>query len=224
MPELGDLFRHWGYLGIVPVVVLGNAGRPIPEETVLALAGYLVRRGELARLGHGPGCPADQGHTRRTFRETENGVAVNRTEGLAVLGSAILANEECHLLAKLMRDAAYMVSWGPIVPGREKQALTLFQKSQGFWEKQEADGKTKRVGPLSWLPAAGRGRISKGSRSISGGSTRFRRSSPRTSLTRCRIPRSRLCATSRPASSSEAPRRKSCGSSARRRPSGRWPV
>lgn len=38
-----------------------------------------------------------------TFVEAEDGVTVNRTEGLAVLGSAILANEECYLLAKLMR-------------------------------------------------------------------------------------------------------------------------
>jgi formate dehydrogenase major subunit len=38
-----------------------------------------------------------------TFVETEDGVTVNRTEGIAALGSAILANEECYLLAKLMR-------------------------------------------------------------------------------------------------------------------------
>ena len=38
-----------------------------------------------------------------TFRETEEGVTVNRTEGLAALGSAIIANEECYLLTKLMR-------------------------------------------------------------------------------------------------------------------------
>ncbi|OGK79822.1 MAG: hypothetical protein A2050_01845 [Candidatus Rokubacteria bacterium GWA2_73_35] len=38
-----------------------------------------------------------------TFRETEEGVTVNRTEGLAALGSAVIANEECYLLTKLMR-------------------------------------------------------------------------------------------------------------------------
>lgn len=54
-----------------------------------------------------------------------------------------------------MRDAAYMVSWGQILPGREKEALALFQKAQSFWEKQEADGKLKRVGPF--FLAAGSG-------------------------------------------------------------------
>ncbi len=38
-----------------------------------------------------------------TFTETEDGVTVNRTEGIAMLGSAVIANEECYLLAKLMR-------------------------------------------------------------------------------------------------------------------------
>lgn len=38
-----------------------------------------------------------------TFTETEDGVTVNRTEAIAALGSAIIANEECYLLTKLMR-------------------------------------------------------------------------------------------------------------------------
>lgn len=38
-----------------------------------------------------------------TFRETEDGVSVNRAEGIAALGSAIIANEECYLLVKLLR-------------------------------------------------------------------------------------------------------------------------
>ena len=37
----------WGDLGIFLVVVLGNLGLPVPEETVLALAGYLVWSGRL---------------------------------------------------------------------------------------------------------------------------------------------------------------------------------
>lgn len=44
MPDLNQLIADWGYLGIVLVVVLGNVGLPVPEETVLALAGYLVTR------------------------------------------------------------------------------------------------------------------------------------------------------------------------------------
>ncbi len=38
-----------------------------------------------------------------TFRETEDGVTVNRAEGIAALGSAVITNEECYLLAKAMR-------------------------------------------------------------------------------------------------------------------------
>jgi len=38
-----------------------------------------------------------------TFKETEDGVTVNRTEAIAALGSAVIANEECYLLAKLLR-------------------------------------------------------------------------------------------------------------------------
>ena len=47
MPDIGPLLGHWGYLGIFLVVVLGNVGVPVPEETTLILAGYLVWRGEL---------------------------------------------------------------------------------------------------------------------------------------------------------------------------------
>jgi membrane protein DedA with SNARE-associated domain len=50
MPDLNQLIADWGYLGIVLVVVLGNVGLPVPEETVLALAGYLVWSGRLHLL------------------------------------------------------------------------------------------------------------------------------------------------------------------------------
>ena len=36
---------HWGYAGIFVAVVFGNLGVPVPEETVLALAGYAASRG-----------------------------------------------------------------------------------------------------------------------------------------------------------------------------------
>ena len=47
MAEITRLISDWGYLGIFVVVVLGNLGLPVPEETVLALAGYLVWSGRL---------------------------------------------------------------------------------------------------------------------------------------------------------------------------------
>ena len=50
MTDLTQLIDHWGYIAIFAVVVLGNVGLPLPEETVLALAGYLVWRGDLSLL------------------------------------------------------------------------------------------------------------------------------------------------------------------------------
>jgi membrane protein DedA with SNARE-associated domain len=47
MPDVGHLIGHWGYLAIFVLVVLGNMGVPLPEETVLLLAGYMVWQGEL---------------------------------------------------------------------------------------------------------------------------------------------------------------------------------
>lgn len=47
MPNVEQLVGHWGYLAVFLFVTLGNMGLPIPEETILALAGYLVWRGQL---------------------------------------------------------------------------------------------------------------------------------------------------------------------------------
>jgi membrane protein DedA with SNARE-associated domain len=40
-----ELVAHWGYGAIFVAVLLGNVGVPIPEETILALSGYLAQRG-----------------------------------------------------------------------------------------------------------------------------------------------------------------------------------
>ena len=47
MTSVPQLIGHWGYPAIFVVVVLGNAGLPVPEETILGVAGYLVWRGQL---------------------------------------------------------------------------------------------------------------------------------------------------------------------------------
>jgi len=47
MPDLGQLVSHWGYLAIFLFVILGNIGLPIPEESILVLAGYLTWQGKL---------------------------------------------------------------------------------------------------------------------------------------------------------------------------------
>ena len=47
MPDLTHLFEHWGYLAIFVFVILGNVGIPVPEESILILAGYLVWQGAL---------------------------------------------------------------------------------------------------------------------------------------------------------------------------------
>src|SRR6185369_15209105 len=47
MYDASRLFDHWGYTGLFLAIVLGNMGLPVPEETVLALAGYAASRGVL---------------------------------------------------------------------------------------------------------------------------------------------------------------------------------
>ena len=47
MPDGIALLSTWGYLGIFLAVALGNIGVPLPEETILALAGYAAQRGQL---------------------------------------------------------------------------------------------------------------------------------------------------------------------------------
>lgn len=44
---LGAFLEHWRYPAIFTAVILGNLGLPVPEETVLALGGFLAHRGEL---------------------------------------------------------------------------------------------------------------------------------------------------------------------------------
>jgi len=40
--------EHWGYAAVFAIVLLGSVGFPVPEETILMLAGYLTWRGELS--------------------------------------------------------------------------------------------------------------------------------------------------------------------------------
>lgn len=47
MPDLTHLVDTWGYAAIFAIVVLGNLGLPVPEETVLTVSGYLAWQGHL---------------------------------------------------------------------------------------------------------------------------------------------------------------------------------
>ncbi len=47
MLDLGELIASWGYPAIFLIVTLGNIGLPVPEETVLIVAGYLAWQGYL---------------------------------------------------------------------------------------------------------------------------------------------------------------------------------
>jgi membrane protein DedA with SNARE-associated domain len=42
--------QHYGYAGIFSLMALGIVGLPVPDETLLALAGYLVYRGDLCAI------------------------------------------------------------------------------------------------------------------------------------------------------------------------------
>jgi membrane protein DedA with SNARE-associated domain len=46
-PDVTGLLTHWGYGAIFLAVVLGNVGFPVPEETILAVGGYMAQRGEM---------------------------------------------------------------------------------------------------------------------------------------------------------------------------------
>ena len=47
MPDLTHIIDTWGYAAIFLIVVLGNVGLPVPEETVLTVGGYLAWQGHL---------------------------------------------------------------------------------------------------------------------------------------------------------------------------------
>ena len=47
MPDLTGLIGAWGYAAIFLIVILGNVGLPVPEETVLSVSGYLAWQGQL---------------------------------------------------------------------------------------------------------------------------------------------------------------------------------
>ncbi len=50
MPDLKPLMDYWGYAAIVVIVILGNLGIPVPEESILILAGILVWQRDLRLL------------------------------------------------------------------------------------------------------------------------------------------------------------------------------
>ena len=50
MPQVSQFIEAWGYIAISVIVILGNLGVPIPEETALTVAGYLVWQGHLKFL------------------------------------------------------------------------------------------------------------------------------------------------------------------------------
>jgi membrane protein DedA with SNARE-associated domain len=50
MSDPSHLIVHWGYPAIFFFVFLGNLGLPVPEESILMLAGFLVWKGNLKFL------------------------------------------------------------------------------------------------------------------------------------------------------------------------------
>ena len=48
MGSLRTLIAHWSYLAIFSFVILGNIGVPVPENSVLWIAGYFVWKGRLS--------------------------------------------------------------------------------------------------------------------------------------------------------------------------------
>lgn len=50
MDQLLEKISHYGYPGLFAALVLGIAGLPIPDETLLVFCGYLVARGSMHPL------------------------------------------------------------------------------------------------------------------------------------------------------------------------------
>ena len=50
MHSLPDFLSQYGYAGIFGLLVLGIVGLPVPDETLLVVAGYLISRGQLNPL------------------------------------------------------------------------------------------------------------------------------------------------------------------------------
>ncbi len=50
MDQLLEKISHYGYPGLFAALVLGIAGLPIPDETILVFCGYLVARGAMHPL------------------------------------------------------------------------------------------------------------------------------------------------------------------------------
>ena len=50
MPDLTPFIAQWGYAAIFVIVILGNVGLPVPEETILTVSGYLIWQGRLQPL------------------------------------------------------------------------------------------------------------------------------------------------------------------------------
>ncbi|MDP4192564.1 MAG: DedA family protein [Bacteroidota bacterium] len=50
METLNFWITHYGYAGIFSLLLLGIVGLPVPDETLIALTGFLVYKGELTLL------------------------------------------------------------------------------------------------------------------------------------------------------------------------------
>jgi len=47
MPDLTELIGTWGYAAIFLIMILGNVGLPVPEESILTVSGYLTFQDKL---------------------------------------------------------------------------------------------------------------------------------------------------------------------------------
>ncbi len=50
MEVIQHWITHYGYLGIFSLLMFGIVGLPVPDETLLTFAGYMIRRGDLKTL------------------------------------------------------------------------------------------------------------------------------------------------------------------------------
>jgi hypothetical protein len=54
-----------------------------------------------------------------------------------------------------LADSALFIGWGPVVPGREKQAFQVFSEGIQYWSRLQQQGEIESFEPLAFEPHGG---------------------------------------------------------------------
>ncbi len=112
-----DWLGDWGYLGIFVCVFIGNLGIPVPEETVMLVAGFLAGRAILEPRVRLPRMRAERGHRRllRLFCRAPRRAAYHRAAHRRFVDACAIATSGSSFSSIPM--AARRSSWRASSPG-----------------------------------------------------------------------------------------------------------